>query len=191
MVYSGIAQMGGGVSTLARMVLGTYFEKNCPCSKGHLLGLGGLNPCKDGLGHLCSENWSSNGICSSRSGNKVPHSARLSEGRCNRYLGNARIDPASFSVGLPLQKLVLVLRTYVLVKQFVLFFSLQYVAKCISIFAMLGGKRTKLYIFRNLSLRCQCILSSQLVWHESHLKSTYAAISHKWDRQCQATKAKK
>ena len=46
----------GGVSTLARMVWGTYFEKNCPCSKGHLLGLGGLNPCQDGLGHLCSEN---------------------------------------------------------------------------------------------------------------------------------------
>ena len=31
----------GAVSTLARMVWGTYFEKNCPCSKGHLLGLGG------------------------------------------------------------------------------------------------------------------------------------------------------
>ena len=55
-VYLGIAQMGGGVSTLAQMVWGTYFEKNCPCSKGHLLGLGGLNPCQDGLGHLCSEN---------------------------------------------------------------------------------------------------------------------------------------
>ena len=65
---------------IAQMVWGTYFEKNCPCSKGHLLGLGGLNPCQDGLGHLCSENWSSNGICSSRSGNKVPQSARLSEG---------------------------------------------------------------------------------------------------------------
>ena len=25
-------------------------------TKGHLLGLGGLNPCQDGLGHLCSEN---------------------------------------------------------------------------------------------------------------------------------------
>ena len=47
---------GGRVSTLARKVWGTYFEKNCPCSKGHLLGLGGLNPCQDGLGHLCSEN---------------------------------------------------------------------------------------------------------------------------------------
>ena len=47
---------GGGVSTLAQMVWGTYFEKNCSCSKGHLLGLGGLNPCQDGLGHLCSEN---------------------------------------------------------------------------------------------------------------------------------------
>ena len=47
---------GRGVLTLARIVWGTYFEKNCPCSKGHLLGLGGLNPCQDGLGHLCSEN---------------------------------------------------------------------------------------------------------------------------------------
>ena len=84
------------------MVWGTYFEKNRPCSQGHLLGLGGLNPCQDGLGHLCSENRSSNGICSSRSGNKVPQSARLSEGgEVNRYLGNARIDPATFSVGLP------------------------------------------------------------------------------------------
>ena len=55
-VYLGIAQIGGGVSTLAQMVWGTYFEKNCPCSRGHLLGLGGLNPCQDGLGHLCSEN---------------------------------------------------------------------------------------------------------------------------------------
>ena len=36
---------------------------------------------------------------SGRSGNKVPQSARLSEGGGggNRYLGNAQIDPASFS----------------------------------------------------------------------------------------------
>ena len=35
---------------------------------------------------------------------KVPQSARLSEGGggCDRYLGNARIDPATFSLGLPL-----------------------------------------------------------------------------------------
>ena len=26
------------------------FKKNYPCSKGHLLGFGGLNPCQDGLG---------------------------------------------------------------------------------------------------------------------------------------------
>ena len=34
----------------------------------------------------------------------MPQSARLSEGEggCNRYLGNAQIDPAFFSVGLPL-----------------------------------------------------------------------------------------
>ena len=95
--------MGGGVSTLAQMVWGTYFEKNCPCSKGHLLGLGGLNPCQDGLGHLCSENWSSNGICSSRPGNRVPQRARLSEGGgVKSYLGNAQIDPTFFKLGLPL-----------------------------------------------------------------------------------------
>ena len=79
-VYLGIAQMGGGSRPLPKWFGALIFEKNCPCSKGHLLGLGGLNPCQDGLGHLCSENWSSNGICSSRSGNKVPQSARLSEG---------------------------------------------------------------------------------------------------------------
>ena len=94
---------GGGVSTLAQMVWGTYFEKNCPCSKGHLLGLGGLNPCQDGLGHLCSENWSSNGICSSRSGNKVPQSARLSEGGGVQSLfGQCPNRPGIFQTGLPL-----------------------------------------------------------------------------------------
>ena len=91
---------GGGVSTLAQMVWGTYFEKNCPCSKGHLLGLGGLNPCQDGLGHLCSENWSSNGICSSRSGNKVPQSARLSEGGGGQSLfGQCPNRPDIFQTG--------------------------------------------------------------------------------------------
>ena len=91
---------GGGVSTLAQMVWGTYFEKNCPCSKGHLLGLGGLNPCQDGLGHLCSENWSSNGICSSRSGNKVPQSARLSEGGGGQSLfGQCPNRPGIFLTG--------------------------------------------------------------------------------------------
>ena len=33
---------GGGVSTLARMVWGTYLEKNCLSSNGHLLGCGGV-----------------------------------------------------------------------------------------------------------------------------------------------------
>ena len=33
----------------------------------------------------------------------MPQSARLSEGGgCNRYLGNAQIDPTFFEVGLPL-----------------------------------------------------------------------------------------
>ena len=42
----------GGVSTLARMVWGTFLEKNFPSSNGHLLDFrGGLNPCQDGLGH--------------------------------------------------------------------------------------------------------------------------------------------
>ena len=44
--------MGGGVSTLARMVWGTYFEKNCPCSKGHMLGLGGSEPLPRWFGAL-------------------------------------------------------------------------------------------------------------------------------------------
>jgi len=56
----GICLVLGGVSTLARMVWGTFLEKNLPRSNGHLLGFGGgLNPCQDGLGHLCSENGSS------------------------------------------------------------------------------------------------------------------------------------
>ena len=38
----GIARKGGGVSTLARMVWGTYLEKNCPSSNGHLLDCGGV-----------------------------------------------------------------------------------------------------------------------------------------------------
>ena len=109
---------GGGVSTLAQMVWGTYFEKNCSCSKGHLLGLGGLNPCQDGLGHLCSENWSSNGIYSSRSGNKVPQSARLSEGggvqslfgqcpnRPSIFLTGASLIPQPW-VGAPLSTTIL------------------------------------------------------------------------------------
>ena len=33
---------GGEVSTLARMVWGTYLEKNCPSSNGHLLDCGGV-----------------------------------------------------------------------------------------------------------------------------------------------------
>ena len=42
LVQRGIARMGGGVSTLARMVWGTYLEKNCPSSNGHLLDCGGV-----------------------------------------------------------------------------------------------------------------------------------------------------
>ena len=36
----------------------------------------------------------------------MPQSARLSEGGggCNRYLGNAQIDPAFFYLGLPLDE---------------------------------------------------------------------------------------
>ena len=39
---------------------------------------------------------------------KVPQSARLSEGGCDRYLGNARIDPATFSVGLPFNIVIVI-----------------------------------------------------------------------------------
>ena len=38
----GHCPFGGGVSTLARMVWGTYLEKNCPSSNGHLLDCGGV-----------------------------------------------------------------------------------------------------------------------------------------------------
>ena len=37
----GIAH-GEGFQTPARMVWGTYLEKNCPSSNGHLLDFGGL-----------------------------------------------------------------------------------------------------------------------------------------------------
>ena len=101
-VYLGIAQMGGGSRPLPKWFGALILRRIVHVQRGICLVWGGLNPCQDGLGHLCSENWSSNGICSSRSGNKVPQSARLSEGGgCNRYLGNAQIDPAFFEVGLP------------------------------------------------------------------------------------------
>ena len=93
----------GGSRPLPEWFGALNFEKNCPCSNGLLLGLGGMNPCQDGLGHLCSENWSSNGIFSSRSGNEVHQSACSSKGGGvgNRYLGNAQIDPTFVKLGLP------------------------------------------------------------------------------------------
>ena len=44
----GIARKGGGVSTLARMVWGTFLEK---IKWAFAWFWGGLNPCQDGLGH--------------------------------------------------------------------------------------------------------------------------------------------
>ena len=38
----GIARLGRGVLTLARMVWGTYLEKNCLSSNGHFLDCGGV-----------------------------------------------------------------------------------------------------------------------------------------------------
>ena len=43
---------GGGVLMLARMVWGTYLEKNSPSSKGHLLVFGGSEPLPGWLGAL-------------------------------------------------------------------------------------------------------------------------------------------
>ena len=40
--HLGIARKGGWVLTLARMVWGTFLEKNLPRSNGHLLGFGGV-----------------------------------------------------------------------------------------------------------------------------------------------------
>ena len=58
------------------------------------MGGGGLNACQDGLGYPYI--WV-------EMREEVPQGASLSEGGgCNRYLGNARSDPATFSVGLPL-----------------------------------------------------------------------------------------
>ena len=55
--HLGIARKGGGVSTLARMVWGTFFREEFAKVKWAFAWFwGGLNPCQDGLGHLCSEN---------------------------------------------------------------------------------------------------------------------------------------
>ena len=53
-LQTGIAKMGRGVKMLARMrmVWGTYLEKNCPCSKGHLLDFGGSEPLPGWFGAL-------------------------------------------------------------------------------------------------------------------------------------------
>ena len=66
--------------------------------------LGSLNPCQGGLGHLCSENWSSNGICSNRPGNELPQRARLNErgGGYDCYLGNAQIEGSFFQWCFPM-----------------------------------------------------------------------------------------
>ena len=122
---------GGGVSTLAQMVWGTYFEKNCPCSKGHILIFGGSEPlpgwfgalmqwklkfkwvfacvkegvkaCQDALGHLSpSKRWFDKvaQIGPKIKCPRVPGWVR--GGGCNRNLGNAQIEVAPFSWGLPL-----------------------------------------------------------------------------------------
>ena len=51
-----------------------------------------LNACQGGLGHPYFE---------VKMREKVPQSARLSEGGCDGYLGNAQIEGANFLVGLP------------------------------------------------------------------------------------------
>ena len=43
-----------GVLTLARMVGGTYLRRIAQVQMGICLLLGGLNPCQDCLGHLCT-----------------------------------------------------------------------------------------------------------------------------------------
>ena len=44
-----------GVKILARMVWGTYLEKNYPSSNGHLLVVEGQDAYQDGLGHFFRE----------------------------------------------------------------------------------------------------------------------------------------
>ena len=89
---------------LAQMVWGTYLEKNCPSSNGHILVSGGLNACPDGLGHLFTattvilqffSNWSQ-----SAQPSPAPECPVEWEGS-NRYLGNAQMDCESTNMGLP------------------------------------------------------------------------------------------
>ena len=56
--HLGIARKGVGVSTLARMVWGTFLEKNFPRSNGHLLDFGGgSKPLPGWFGALIQRKW--------------------------------------------------------------------------------------------------------------------------------------
>ena len=52
--------------------------------------------------HLCTVKTVIWQICSNLPGKKVPQSARLSAGGCNRYLGNAQIEVPLIGMGLAL-----------------------------------------------------------------------------------------
>ena len=88
------------------MVWGTFLEKNFPSSNGHFLDFGGVWT-------LAMMVWGTYAVkievqmvfaqvgpeikCP-----RVP--VWVKGGRCNRYLGNAQIDPAFFNLGLPLER---------------------------------------------------------------------------------------
>ena len=55
---------GGGSRPLPEWFGALILRRIVHVQRGICLFLGGLNPCQDGLGHLCSENWGSNAICS-------------------------------------------------------------------------------------------------------------------------------
>ena len=75
---------------------------NGHCQNGVRGGVGGYEPLPGWFGALMQWKLKFNGICSSRPGNKCPRvPVWVKGGGCNRYLGNARIDPATFWVGLP------------------------------------------------------------------------------------------
>ena len=67
------------------MVWGTNLEKNCPCSNGHLLILGGVKACQDALDALMSRQIGPK--------ESAPECSVECEGvgGSNRYLGNAQM----------------------------------------------------------------------------------------------------
>ena len=77
---------------LAQMVWGTYLEKNCPSSNGHILVLGGSKRLPRWFGALTVFGSIQPCRMVKNGPKKVPQSARLSAGGgVKSYLGNAQM----------------------------------------------------------------------------------------------------